>query len=142
MNIDQQTEDELLAQWQAGVQMLNEVARAMRSRGCDTGELDYALTHVDGKAPHVQGELATPHQDRLHRVERQLDSHARRAGYLRGPHNAWIICPRAHAESHGFAVLEWNRLAFFTALLAPELFKQFDRYHPGTDLVHASAPRQ
>lgn len=129
--------NDLVGAWQEGVAILNEVCAVMRARGHDIGELSYAVCHVDEKHNYVARALSVPPMERLSRLYRILDFNARNRQYSRGQHDIWVICPRAHAECHGFYILEIPGPP-----MAPELFRQLDRFYAGDDLVHACAPGQ
>lgn len=127
-------DNDVTALWQQGVETLENAAKIMRDLGFDTGEIDFALISVDNKLQLISRVLAETDLVRYARVSRSLDRIAKKSGYDRGQHEVWIICPRAYAGD-GMYVLK-------TPIRAPALFRIFDRYHDGEDLVHAAAPNQ
>lgn len=62
---------------------------------------------------------------------------------VRDPHTeTWVLCPRQHAQKHGFRVFT----PFIPTQPRPEhgkaLFAAFDLFHDGPDLVYAIGPAQ
>lgn len=123
--------------WRAGQAKLEEALALALEQGfiADTGELSFGLTHVEGKALRFRS--ARDPNDRLQALLERLAG-CLGGGPPPGDHEMWILCPRAHAERHGFRIPR----ALVSTSAGRELFRMADRFRDGEDLVYAIAPAQ
>lgn len=127
---------EIQSIWRDGLAKLEQALALAREQGftADAYELSWAITHVEGKANTFLS--ARDPYDRLQSLLARLESGCLGDGQIPRDHETWILCPRAHAERHGFRIPR-TRVPTSTGR---ELLRMVDRFSDGEDLVYAIAP--
>lgn len=132
--------EEVSRLWAEGVNLLKRASALTREQGFvhDTADLAIAIQHVEGHA--IRFLSAQDPYARLREIEIRLWLDARHdADFVRRDREVWILCPRAHAEQHGFRIHARRRIHPDSGR---ELFRMAGRFHDGEDLVYAIAPGQ